>query len=457
MENLLLVIIKSIAIGFAWFIFFFKLLDKKVGAWKKISVFFVFIPLFTAANTALSLVMEEPYRSLLSVIFFSVAFSVILRLKYKYTLILITSSCTIGLLLFMFCAIIASIIYAFDLNYGINEVYINAVLLVITSFFVSVSKIRMSIKESSRFSSIAFLFLGVILSVYSVLREDDPQRQYYFLFVLIVIPMMYFLFSILRKQSATTLYEMNQQSQINKIISELNSLSGSHDFLEALVHKEKKSINSIIDILKVVTDETTDPKVKKKLRNLLNSLLEERKALASETEEYHNASAYELTGIQLLDAMVLHMGMRCNSQGIEFEVKFSVPPDAVLKFMNEDQLTSLIADLLENAIIASEHRPNIDKRISLAICDEPDSVLKIITKDNGIPFTAEVLESVGKQKITTHRDTGGTGNGLKNMCKLMRKTKASLEIEQFSPGSCDYTKAIVFKFDGKCEYTHNQV
>ena len=76
-------------------------------------------------------------------------------------------------------------------------------------------------------------------------------------------------------------------------------------------------------------------------------------------------------------------------------------------------------------------------------------MLPFIFSSNFIP----TLLKLGKEAITTHKDTGGSGIGFMTTFETMQECKASLIIEEKQPiSNNDYTKSITIRFDGKNEY-----
>ena len=82
-----------------------------------------------------------------------------------------------------------------------------------------------------------------------------------------------------------------------------------------------------------------------------------------------------------------------------------------------------------------------------------EDIYSLYIYDSGIEFTKEVLDKLGKEPITTHKDEGGTGMGFMNTFDVLRKYKASLIIDEISRPSIDnYTKAIIVKFDNNEDF-----
>ena len=115
----------------------------------------------------------------------------------------------------------------------------------------------------------------------------------------------------------------------------------------------------------------------------------------------------------------------------------------------EEHLTTLISDLIENAIIAI--KPCKTRRILINIGkNNYDYFIEIA--DSGIAFEVDTLVHLGTMKITTHKHEGGSGIGLSNAFDLFRQYNASFIVEEFAYADLSYTKKITVCFDGKGDY-----
>ena len=104
---------------------------------------------------------------------------------------------------------------------------------------------------------------------------------------------------------------------------------------------------------------------------------------------------------------------------------------------------------ITNDIIAARHSTQ-EKRVYVEIGKDKDEydTFFVQVSDSGIPFSQEVLDKLGTQRITTHRDTGGSGIGMMTICEICKKCEASFSISPY-PNSSPYTKAVKICFDRK--------
>jgi sensor histidine kinase regulating citrate/malate metabolism len=117
--------------------------------------------------------------------------------------------------------------------------------------------------------------------------------------------------------------------------------------------------------------------------------------------------------------------------------------------ISEADLSHLLSDLIENALIAT--RSASDKRIlvHLGILYE---VPTVEVSDSGLPFDPTVYQDFGIAKHSTHLNQGGSGIGLMDIWDLKKRYAASLHIYEFLPDAGNYTKRISLVFDHKKHY-----
>lgn len=119
------------------------------------------------------------------------------------------------------------------------------------------------------------------------------------------------------------------------------------------------------------------------------------------------------------------------------------------KIITDEDLGTLIADLIENAIIATRYNNGKDILVRLGMMKKEYT---IEVYDSGIPFDKEVLAKYGYEQITTHADESGSGIGMMQTYEILSKCGASLFIDEFAEGEGMYTKRISVVFNKKHQY-----
>ena len=159
------------------------------------------------------------------------------------------------------------------------------------------------------------------------------------------------------------------------------------------------------------------------------------------------------TGDQTLDAVLLYMSGRAEQSGIDFDVEVRTNGQPILgEDFDRREFNTVLADLTENAIISAGGVK--DKHVEVMLTRNED-YLALGVLDSGECFDTEVLKKMGRQRVTTHSEEGGSGIGLMTLFKFLHQTGASLVIEEYS-GKADggradrkFSKSVVITFDGK--------
>ena len=77
--------------------------------------------------------------------------------------------------------------------------------------------------------------------------------------------------------------------------------------------------------------------------------------------------------------------------------------------IDENLLNTLLADLGENAVIATNKSDTRHIFLSLGV---RDGYYYVHVFDSGLCFEPEVIKHLGKARYTTHKEEGGSGIGL---------------------------------------------
>lgn len=252
---------------------------------------------------------------------------------------------------------------------------------------------------------------------------------------------LYYKQKLLEQELTRTKEELENK---NKEIAELESDNISiSKRIHTLDHKQK-ALSYRIEEMMMKTEISNDEvaEVSKILNKIGNELYKEK----SETE-------LSLTEIPEIDNMLKFMQSECSKNKIDFELQIKGNMYYMINnLISKEDLETLLADHIKNAIIAINHTENINKSI-LVKMGKFDEYYSIVIYDSGTEFEKNTLEKLGKEPSTTHADEGGTGMGFMNTFDTLKKCKASLIIEEIDkPNKDNYTKAIIVKFDNKNQF-----
>ena len=151
------------------------------------------------------------------------------------------------------------------------------------------------------------------------------------------------------------------------------------------------------------------------------------------------------TGVPAVDVIVRYMAQRASGQGVSFQlmtmgsVKYLTD-----QIIAEYDLSTLLADLLENALIAVKDAEQKNILLSIGIVD---GAYIIAVYDSGAAFCPDVIRRMGLERVTSHEPDGGSGIGLMTTFEILRGCKASFVLDETIDNSL-YTKSVSICFDG---------
>lgn len=281
--------------------------------------------------------------------------------------------------------------------------------------------------------SVGILFIGIIFSNKIIVSINN----YFCIFIILGILM-------LIKDLKETKEELEKKNkEIQELENENIEISKKR---HTIVHKQKSLERKLEEII-MKSEISTEEAVKVKVRlEKLNS------------EIYNKKEVIELdkTGIENIDDMLKYMQIECIKNKIDFTLKITGNIYYMINnLINKEDLETLLADHIKDAIIAINHTENINKSILVRLGDI-DGNYGLYIYDSGVEFPKEVLENLGKKPCTTYKNEGGTGMGFMNTFDTLRKCNASLIIEELNePKEDNYTKIVEIKFDKKNEFKVN--
>ena len=232
----------------------------------------------------------------------------------------------------------------------------------------------------------------------------------------------------------------NKKEELQNVEKENINISKKN---HTLAHKQKSlehKIEEMINKSEVSKEEAEE--LKRRLKEIGKDLYKEKETIE-----------LDKTGIPEIDDMMKYMQSECKKNKIEFEYQLKGNIYYMTNnLVSKEDLETLLADHIKNAIIAINHTNNLNRSILVRL-GKIDENYGLYIYDSGIEFKPEIFEKLGKEPSTTHPDEGGTGMGFMNTFDTLRKYNASLTIEEYDkPNKDNYTKVLIIKFDGKKEF-----
>lgn len=303
----------------------------------------------------------------------------------------------------------------------------------------------------------SYAFPGAILSLIILLFATLVNITSKTVLFLIPVGLLYLtiiLFYIYWRNSLTKTYidKLNTKNIENLNITlqeqqlKIQQLEAENERLARIIHKDNKLIpsmqNAVQTYLQSVSENAKIKQTGLDLITELNQLSYERKGLLTNSGE--NLEELQKCGILRIDNLLLYMQKKAWNDNIHLTVSYSCDMKMLItQIIDENTLHTMLADLIENAIIATKH--NHGHHIMLSI-DVISNSYAINLLDSGTPFSKDVLMQFGKEAITTHADESGSGIGLMELYQTLTKHRASLYIDEL----CDtglYTKKISVVFN----------
>ena len=384
---------------------------------------------------------------------------IILKLIYKkdtvVTISLSLLSTALGYSLFTISVFLGAPVSYFVWNSGLHTFIKDALGLlvpgIITNLIVlltfRIKRLKNGLPNlTAKFSSDISVFIGVILVFlcsWFMLSSNNYNVQQNLIMLILVLFGTFLIFVVWRRYIHSTyisqVNKRNDDVMEQKILEQQSEI----DNLSKVIHKDNKLLSAlelaVKDSLKYNDEEKRQ------------ALLREIEAISSDRENTLRASSqHNLTssGLLSVDIITNYLYQKSFENNIAYEQSISANMNHLVETcIPEKELSTLLADLGENAIIAVKSSDR--KRIMLNVGIKNNCYF-IDLFDSGAPFADEVINNLGIKKTTTHKNEGGSGIGLMSTMGILKSTNASLEIEHFKDNEL-FTKRVSVVFDNLCE------
>lgn len=298
--------------------------------------------------------------------------------------------------------------------------------------------------------------ISLCIVVLSTILNNGSANIYYFVLFLFVYIFIVMLITY-SQQSSANIYK---DALTKRTIDDLNHqlAEKNTDYYELLADKEQLSEivhrdNKLIPALELAVTTYLKENINE-TRGI--TLLEEIKRLSRERNTTIELAEKQLNvlpscHITAIDNLLSYMQQQAEQYGIQFNVNFHCDLNSVIAdIININDLCTLLADIIENAIITTKH--NKGKCIMLTF-SFIKHIFAIQISDSGTPFTTEVLLSMGLEKITTHGDETGSGIGMMKTFQILKQYHASLIIDEYDNTAGLYSKTVSILYDNKNDFT----
>ncbi len=434
---------------------------------KSKNILFIVYPLVIAALSALA---NLTYNGLDLCVIYILSYTFHLftyRKSFEFTMLSTIISIAISIFLYVI-AVIATIPIALILGNALsyNNVFLFISILIIGLLELSFSYLVFRIKPfkqgfpflHEKNNSQISLFLSVgILFIFFFYRFGQIRSIHLLITIIVFICVIGIALYITNERQIAYHHFINTKDrEISALLYELTlqnnrliNLSTQNDELGKLVHKDNKLIPSMELALQDVLT-SYSPKKAKDMLEQLNTIFCERKGILTHYETNHITIA-NFESIRL-NSIINYMHKSAIDSDISFHFSHIGDVSRLIdNIISEEDLCTLIADIVENAIIACK---DVDERNLFLSIEATSNSYSFSVYDSGEPFSIDVIKRLGKKRYTTHKSTRGTGIGLMTTFEILQKLNASFTIDE-NPDYSPYTKYVSISFDNQFMHTYN--
>lgn len=453
--------IRTVVIIMCTYYVFRKIINVKIIDMKAKTKFMIIISILIIAfiTCFIRFKVKKYYGILIELLLISIVNCFVYKRELYYSFLLTIISFGINYSIYVLSVLVAFIpnaIFEIQNDYiGLLMILVIYTLLINRIFKLKRLKYGISLlngKLQNSYFSFLFFNLCIMILIFAILLQEislfyirniGEVLTLLVFFVLITIKesiKLYYKQNLLIKDLESTKKELSEKNEeLAKLEKEnLEFSKTSH----SLAHRQKVleyKLNKLINGDKATPQDTTKEELKKELEDISKDI-------------YKKPSDIEIekTGIDKIDNMLEYMKSECDKNNIEFYLQIIGNIHYMVNhFISENDLEILLADHIKDAIIAIQHSTNKNRSILVKI-GKIQKYYGIYIYDSGVEFTDEVLNKLGKEPITTHKDSGGTGMGFMNTFDTLKRYNASLNIIKIDKPSLDnYTKSVEILFDSK--------
>lgn len=347
-------------------------------------------------------------------------------------------------------------------NHALIQLLAAMVQIIMTILLFQNKRLRKGISIlSNRLNNIPLAIASILCILSAVIITNMGRYNLSYVFFLLFIFFLGIFIYFSWKSSITKIYLehlkerdlLDLNEELEKKEAYIHRLEEENKSLSKIIHGDNKLIPAME--LAVATflkegDGIDSDRAKKgeELLKDLERMSKDRKGILKKQDA--KCISFPPTDISSIDSLLAYMQRKALDHDVTFVAAISCDLVPITeKYLSESELNTLLADLLENALIATRY--NRSHHMLLQI-DFLEKTYAISVYDSGIAFSKEVLVNLGLQNYTTHKDDGGSGIGLVSTFDLAQKYNASLVIDEYMPGSGLYSKKLSLVFNRLGQY-----
>lgn len=392
---------------------------------------------------------------------------IILKQKWNYCIFILTISVTFSYIIYLISILISGIILkmlvpTIDYKNPVSLVIIPVIMVTMYYFIQKTKRLKNGInflnnvEKIEKIGKVSNIGVAIIIVIFEIMQDNSNTL----LNTTVIVTALFIFCYIINwvQENVTKHYKKNmrdrtisvQKAEIDEQTKLLEEVEAENLKLATAVHKYNHRLSSLELAMKSAIS-----------HNLNTEFADELSVMLKDTEDLSNSFAKEcdvakcilpLTNVPSIDNMFKYMQDEASKCNINFDLKINESiNDLIDNIIPKDMFETLLGDHLRDAIIAVNASDNSYKSI-LTTLGLVDGCYELSVYDTGIEFQIDTLLKLGKEQVTTHKDSGGSGIGFMTTFETLKTTKASLVIEEYSPETTNYTKSVSIRFDGKNQY-----
>lgn len=434
----------------------------------------IIIPITSFVLAIIYVLMKAMYREFVILFFIYFIYAIILshisKKEWHYSMLITSISFIITYGIYIIPLFISNLLLKFFFDIKDNRnicIFLLSILMeyVILKKLFKIKRFKDGfnfLKKNDKIENIGLLTILLFLVILVISGIFDKEKLDYILTfsLFLLILAMTLVFFIWIRSRITKQYKENMQIRTIDIQKEeleekdkiIEKLKEENMNLSSTIHK----YNNRFGALQSAIIKTLNNSVNEEISTELNIMLKDLNKMSNNfTNEVTTATNKEInlpkTNIYEIDNIFQYMASMAEKDNIKLNLKINNNINGLIeKYVSKEDLATMIGDHIKDAIIAINHSNN-DKKQIMVILGIVNGCYEFSIYDTGIEFEINTLLKLGKERVTTHKDEGGTGIGFMTTFETLNKCKGSIIIEEYDVESY-YTKQITFKFDGLSEY-----
>ena len=457
----MLFFIRNLGIIICCIFYFVKLLHLSMEkSFFKFSIFAIFVSILTIFTDKYFSYTTLPILVIVTAFFCSYVTKTQITISITTTVIAFALSYIFFIISTLFAASLNLLIPLDNYRYFLQLVCcVFQLLLMPIPFCFKRTKNGMTFLQKEIYALPVMIISILVLFAATIINSSMYNIQFSILFFLLLT--FFLLIHHYWKSNLTKTYidKLNERNlaDLNNVLSEKNEyitlLEQENNRLAKIIHKDNKLIPAmelaVQNYISASNSEDTDTLATgKQLLEELAKLSEERKGIILQQDM--QCQKLPSTKVMSIDNLLTYMQQKALESDITFNVTISCDiPYLVEHIIEETELNTLLADLIENAVIATRYNKGHHILLNMGIVSNAYSINIF---DSGIPFTKEVLAKWGLEQITTHKDDAGSGIGLMTAYEIIKRHNASFMINEFASENGLYTKETAVLFNNLNQY-----